>query len=107
MPRSRCACCSTTTPGAKSRAPAAAGRGYPHFVAAVERLLGLKGLGRDSPIILMRQSGSRAPIAAGLLREAGFGKVYTQHQGCDGFETKQGPDKGKRVVNGWKNAGLR
>ncbi|MDH3218609.1 MAG: rhodanese-like domain-containing protein [Gammaproteobacteria bacterium] len=81
-------------------------RENPDFVAAVERLLELKGLDRDSPIILMCQSGSRVPIAAGLLHEAGFGKVYTQYQGFEGIKAKQGPDRGKRVVNGWKNAGL-
>lgn len=81
-------------------------RANPDFVASVERLLKIRGLDRDSPIILMCQSGSRAPIAAGLLHQAGFAEVYTQYQGFEGFKAEDGPDKGKRVVNGWKNAKL-
>ena len=76
------------------------------FVEAMERLLEARGLERNAPIILMCQSGSRAPIGARLLHEAGFAEVYTQYQGFEGFKAKQGPDKGKRVVNGWKNADL-
>jgi rhodanese-related sulfurtransferase len=78
----------------------------PGFVAAVERLLEHRGLDRNSPIILMCQSGSRVPAAARLLHQAGFGEVYTQYQGFEGFKAKQGPNKGQRVVNGWKNANL-
>ena len=81
-------------------------RKNPDFVAAVERLLQLRNLDRDTPIILMCQSGSRAPMAARLLHEAGFGKVYTQYQGFEGQKAKSGPKKGQRVVNGWKNADL-
>ena len=81
-------------------------RENPDFVAAVERLLQIRGLDRHSPIILMCQSGSRAPMAARLLQAASFSEVYTQYQGFEGFKAKQGPDKGKRVVNGWKNAHL-
>jgi len=81
-------------------------RENPDFVAAVERLLDLRGLDRNSPIILMCQSGSRVPIAARLLHQAGFSEVYTQYQGFEGLKAKQGPDRGKRIVNGWKNARL-
>ena len=76
------------------------------FVAAVERLLNDRGLDRESPIILMCRSGSRSPIAARLLHEAGFRRVYTQYQGFDGSKATEGPDKGRRVANGWRNAGL-
>ena len=78
----------------------------PDFVAAVERLLQQRGFDRETTIILMCQSGSRVPTAARLLHEAGFGEVYTQYQGFEGYKAKSGPDKGKRVVNGWKNADL-
>jgi len=81
-------------------------RENPDFVAAVEHLLEVRGLDRHSPIILMCQSGSRVPIAARLLHKAGFSEVYTQYQGFEGFKAKQGPDRGKRLVNGWKNADL-
>ena len=81
-------------------------RENPDFVTAVERLLEKHGLTREDPIILMCQSGSRVPLAARLLHAAGFAEVYTQYQGFEGFKAKAGPDKGKRVVNGWKNANL-
>ncbi|UCH41603.1 MAG: sulfurtransferase [Gammaproteobacteria bacterium] len=81
-------------------------RENPDFVAAVERLLELRGLDRDSPIILMCQSGSRVPIAARLLHAAGFSEVYTQYQGFEGLKAPAGADKGKRVINGWKNENL-
>jgi rhodanese-related sulfurtransferase len=81
-------------------------RENPDFVAAVERLLESRGLNRQSPVILMCQSGSRAPLAARLLHRAGFAEVYTQYQGFEGFKAKQGAEKGQRVVNGWKNEKL-
>ena len=81
-------------------------RENPDFVAAVERLLASRGRDRGTPIILMCQSGSRVPAAARLLHAAGFEKVYTQYQGFEGIKAKDGPRKGQRVVNGWKNADL-
>ena len=81
-------------------------RENPDFVAAVERLLAARGRDRSTPIILMCQSGSRVPIAARLLHAAGFAEVYTQYQGFEGIKAKQGPRKGQRVVEGWKNAEL-
>lgn len=81
-------------------------RENPDFVAAVDRLLQKHGLTRDDRVILMCQSGSRVPLAARLLHAAGFAEVYTQYQGFEGFKAKDGPYKGKRVVNGWKNANL-
>lgn len=76
------------------------------FVAAVDRLLRQKNLDRKVPIIVMCQSGSRAPTAARLLHQAGFASVYTQYQGFEGNKATSGDRKGQRVVNGWKNAGL-
>jgi len=32
--------------------------------------------------------------------------VYTVVDGFEGDVAKEGPNAGKRVVNGWKNAGL-
>lgn len=76
------------------------------FVAAVERLLAAKNKDRQTTLLLMCQSGSRVPIAARLLHKAGFTSVYTVWDGFEGAKAKDGDDKGKRVVNGWKNAGL-
>ncbi|MEJ2576942.1 MAG: rhodanese-like domain-containing protein [Gammaproteobacteria bacterium] len=76
------------------------------FVAAVDRLIAVRGKDRSTPIIVMCQSGSRAPIAARELHDAGYREVYTQYQGFEGIKAKQGPHQGKRMVNGWKLAGL-
>ena len=76
------------------------------FVQAVDNLLSARSLTRNDSIILMCTSGGRSPIAARTLHKAGFGKVYTQHEGFEGIKAKEGPQKGKRQVNGWKNAGL-
>lgn len=77
-----------------------------NFAAAVDIVLEQKGLSIDSPVIIMCTSGSRAPFAARALHDAGYKKVYTQIEGFEGIKAKEGPDKGKRRVNGWKNQGL-
>jgi len=76
------------------------------FAAAVETLLQNRELTKDSPVIIMCTSGSRAPFAAKVLIEAGFTKVYTQVEGFEGKRAKTGPRKGERIVGGWKNVGL-
>ena len=76
------------------------------FVPSVEKLLQQRGLDKSTPIILMCQSGGRVPIAARELHKAGFETVYTQVEGFEGIKAKDGDQKGKRVVNGWKNANL-
>jgi rhodanese-related sulfurtransferase len=76
------------------------------FEVAVEHALRSKGLTKESPIIIMCTSGSRAPRAARALHEAGFKQVYTQVEGFEGIKAKEGENKGKRVVAGWKNEGL-
>ncbi len=76
------------------------------FEAAVENALRLKGLTKESPVIIMCTSGSRAPHAARAMHEAGFKQVYTQVEGFEGIKAKEGENKGKRVVAGWKYEGL-
>jgi rhodanese-related sulfurtransferase len=76
------------------------------FEEAVENALKSKGLTKESPIIIMCTSGSRAPRAARALHEAGFKKVYTQVEGFEGIKAKEGEHKGKRLVAGWKHEGL-
>ena len=46
-----------------------------------------------------------APLVDAL-HEAGFKKVYTQVEGFEGIKAKEGENKGKRLVAGWKNEGL-
>ncbi len=74
----------------------------PDYVAAVENVLKAKNLTKESPVIIMCASGSRAPFAVELLYDAGFKEVYSQVKGFEGVRAKDGPDKGKRVVSGWK-----
>ncbi len=64
------------------------------------------GLDKDAPILLMCRSGSRSSKAATLLGKLGYTKAYTVVDGFEGDKAKEGPHKGKRVVNGWKNADL-
>jgi rhodanese-related sulfurtransferase len=54
---------------------------------------------------LICRSGSRSAKAANLLAQAGYSQVYTT-DGFEGDAAKEGPHKGERAVNGWKNVGL-
>ena len=76
------------------------------FVNAVDNLIASREKDKTVPIILMCASGSRSTLAAEELYAAGYQKVYFQVEGFEGIKAKQGPDQGKRVVNGWKNRGL-
>ncbi len=76
------------------------------FDTELARRVAAKGLGKDAPVILMCRSGDRSSKAVNLLAELGYTKVYTVVDGFEGDVAKDGPDAGKRVVNGWKNAGL-
>lgn len=78
----------------------------PNFINAVEARLKTKGLTRDSKIFLMCRSGGRSAAAADQLKQAGFSQVYSVVDGFEGDSAKSGPNKGKRVVNGWKNSDL-
>lgn len=78
----------------------------PDFTEAVENVIKARQLTKDSPVIIMCSAGTRAPFAAKLLHQAGFTKVYTQVEGFEGPRAEEGPDKGKRVIKGWKVRGL-
>ncbi len=78
----------------------------PDFANAVNALLVSRNLSKDSPVIIMCTSGSRAPFAAKVLIKAGFTRVYTQIEGFEGKRAETDPGKGERIVNGWKNVGL-
>lgn len=54
----------------------------------------------------MCRSGSRSAKAANLLDQMGYKNVYTILDGFEGDKAKSGPNKGHRVVNGWKNSPL-
>jgi len=76
------------------------------FVSAVDNFIASRNKDKSVPIILMCTSGTRSPVAARDLHAAGYRKVYVQIEGFEGLKSKQGADKGKRVINGWKNTGL-
>lgn len=76
------------------------------FAHEVERRMVDKGLGKNDAIILTCRSGSRSAKAADLLASLGYTRVYTVVSGFEGDKAKAGPQKGQRVINGWKNAGL-
>ncbi len=76
------------------------------FDTEVARRLAAKGLDKDATVILICRSGDRSSKAVNLLAELGYTRVYTVVDGFEGDVAREGPDAGKRVVNGWKNAGL-
>lgn len=76
------------------------------FTLRMEALLTKRGLDKSAPVFLICRSGNRTAKAANILRLAGFEQVYTVTDGFEGDTAKEGPRKGERVVNGWKNAGL-
>ncbi len=78
----------------------------PDFVAAVDRRLAQKSLTRDAIVVLICQGGARAAMAADILTNAGYRRVYTIVDGFEGDPAPDGPQKGQRIVNGWRNAGL-
>ncbi len=72
------------------------------FVAAVADVAAKKGLDQDPVIFIMCRNGKGSAIATNKLANAGYTKVYSIVDGYEGdFDAK-----GKRTVNGWKNAGL-
>jgi rhodanese-related sulfurtransferase len=78
----------------------------PEFVAAVDRRLAAKGLSRDAPVLVICQGGLRAARAVDALTQAGYRTAYAVVDGFEGDPVAEGPQKGQRVVNGWRNAGL-
>jgi rhodanese-related sulfurtransferase len=78
------------------------------FVGQVEGLLAKAGLAgkKDARVILMCRSGDRSARAADLMAKSGYTNVWSAIEGFEGDKAKDGPTKGKRTVNGWKNANL-
>ncbi|MEN8108660.1 MAG: rhodanese-like domain-containing protein [Pseudomonadota bacterium] len=77
-----------------------------NFVADVEAQLKGKGLTKDDTVILTCRSGKRSASAVNKLADAGFTRAYSVVDGYEGDKAKEGDNKGKRTVNGWKNSGL-
>jgi len=78
----------------------------PDFITEVRRRLAAKHLAPTDAVVLICRSGDRSAAAANLLTEAGFKNVYSVVDGYEGDLAADGPNAGRRAVNGWKNAGL-
>lgn len=76
------------------------------FTDKMDALVSKAGLNKESTIIVMCRSGDRSARAADELTKAGYSNVYSVVEGFEGDVAKEGPNAGKRTVNGWKNAGL-
>ena len=87
----------------KSRFMMAPNSGFLSKISDIESKIGLN---KDSTVIVMCRSGDRSSGAANLLTKAGYTQVYSVVDGFEGDLAKEGDNKGRRSVNGWKNAGL-
>jgi rhodanese-related sulfurtransferase len=73
------------------------------FMTELSNRLEQKGMDKDGKIIVMCRSGDRSAAAANFLAKAGFKNVYSVVDGFEGDLANDGPNKGQRVVNGWRN----
>lgn len=79
----------------------------PAFAEKIAKALTDRGLGKDTPILLMcRSGGERGAPSAKELWGKGFASVYVVVDGFEGDTIKDGPEKNWRRVDGWKNSGL-
>lgn len=78
----------------------------PGFSAEMQRRMHERGLSKDDTVILICRSGDRSARATDYLLEDGYKKIYTVIDGFEGDMQKDGPNAGRRMVNGWKNANL-
>jgi rhodanese-related sulfurtransferase len=75
---------------------------FSDFVPEVGRRLQAKGLSKSDPVVLICRTGERSASAANLLTDSGYTRVYVVVYGLEGELS----DRGRRNVNGWKNANL-
>ena len=78
----------------------------PDFPVAFRKYAEDHGIGPDTKILVTCRSGTRSAKAADLLADLGDRQVFTIVDGFEGEKVKDGANKGHRMVNGWKNAGL-
>lgn len=78
----------------------------PDFLSQFELRAMDKGSEKSSPILLICRSGDRSALGADFLARHGYTNVWSVVDGFEGDYAKDGPNKGKRTVNGWKNNGL-
>ncbi|MDP2788236.1 MAG: rhodanese-like domain-containing protein [Pseudomonadota bacterium] len=78
----------------------------PDFLSQFELRAMDKGSEKSSPILFICRSGDRSALGADFLARHGYTNVWSVVDGFEGDTAKDGPNKGKRTVNGWKNIGL-
>ncbi len=78
----------------------------PDFLSNVEYWAIDKGIEKSDPVLLICRSGDRSALGADFLARQGYTKVWSVVDGFEGDMAKDGPNKGRRMVNGWKNADL-
>lgn len=77
------------------------------FEANIAKALADRGLGKDTPILIMcRSGGERGAPAARELWGKDYTQVYVVTDGFEGDTVKDGEKRNWRLVNGWKNSGL-
>lgn len=77
-----------------------------NFVVDIDAALKKKGLSKTDTVILICRSGKRSAAAVNMLADNGYTNAYSVVDGYEGDKVKEGENKGKRMKNGWKNAGL-
>lgn len=79
----------------------------PQFEAKIAKVLGDRGLTKDTPVLLMcRSGGERGAPSAKELEGKGYSKVFVVVDGFEGDTVRDGERKNWRLVDGWKNSGL-
>lgn len=78
----------------------------PDFLSHFEYWALDKGTEKNDPVLLICRSGDRSALGADFLAKQGYTNVWSVVDGFEGDMAKDGPNKGRRMVNGWKNMGL-
>jgi rhodanese-related sulfurtransferase len=78
----------------------------PDFLSNFEYWALDKGTEKGDPVVLICRSGDRSALGADFLAKQGYTNVWSVVDGFEGDLAKDGPNKGRRMVNGWKNIGL-
>jgi rhodanese-related sulfurtransferase len=78
----------------------------PDFLSQFELRAMDKGSEKTDPILFICRSGDRSALGADFLARHGYTNIWSVVDGFEGDLAKDGPNKGKRSVNGWKNSGL-
>ncbi len=90
-----------------SKKPVFAMERNPDFAQQVSDAMRARGLGKETPVILMcRSGGKRGAPSARALADLGLEAVYLVVDGFEGSSSKTDPNGPHRNVSGWKNSGL-